>query len=308
MATAKVTVNGNTILDLTDATATADKIIAPYTAYGADGSKLVGTATSASGVGYVYSDLNGEAPVDVSQYQYVSVDFAPVHDNKARMWIDVDSSDLTFTAPISVPTYSSYRYTGEIDWGDGSSHSSFDYSNQTHTHTYSEAGRYCVSAWWTGGSEHFCLDNSIATADINKVVAIEWFAIDYTTNNPPYNLTNVRKIRWSSAQTDISLVNYQSLVDVVLPDTVTQIGNFYGMTSLQNLTIPASVTTISSGGFGGNTAMKEYHFLSTTPPTIGSNSFSGIPSDCKIYVPSASLSAYQTATNWSTYASKMVGE
>lgn len=45
MATAKVTVNGTPIIDLTDATATADKILAPYTAYGADGSKLIGTAS-----------------------------------------------------------------------------------------------------------------------------------------------------------------------------------------------------------------------------------------------------------------------
>ena len=37
---------GNTVLiDLTDATATADKILQGYTAYGADGSKLTGTAT-----------------------------------------------------------------------------------------------------------------------------------------------------------------------------------------------------------------------------------------------------------------------
>ena len=36
--------------------------------------------------------------------------------------------------------------------------------------------------------------------------------------------------------------------------------------------------------------------------------FSSIPSDCIIYVPLASLSAYQNATNWSTHAAKMVGE
>lgn len=45
MATAKVTLKGNVILDLTDATATADKILDGYTAYGADGTKLIGTAT-----------------------------------------------------------------------------------------------------------------------------------------------------------------------------------------------------------------------------------------------------------------------
>lgn len=52
MSTAKVTVNGTTIVDMTDATATADKILAPYTAYGADGSLLVGTASGGGGGGW----------------------------------------------------------------------------------------------------------------------------------------------------------------------------------------------------------------------------------------------------------------
>ena len=38
MATAKVTINGNTILDLTDATASASEVLSTYTAYGSDGS------------------------------------------------------------------------------------------------------------------------------------------------------------------------------------------------------------------------------------------------------------------------------
>ena len=54
--------------------------------------------------------------------------------------------------------------------------------------------------------------------------------------------------------------------------------------------------------------MDEYHFLAATPPTLGTTAFSNIQSGCKIYVPSASLSDYQSAANWSTYASYMVGE
>lgn len=55
--------------------------------------------------------------------------------------------------------------------------------------------------------------------------------------------------------------------------------------------------------------MKEYHFKSSTPPTITNRYvFSNIPSDCVIYVPQGSLTAYQTATSWSTYASQMQEE
>ena len=50
----------------------------------------------------------------------------------------------------------------------------------------------------------------------------------------------------------------------------------------------------------------EYHLKPTTPPSLKhANAFSGIPSTCIIYVPQGCLEAYQTATNWSTYASKM---
>ena len=44
MAVNKVIYGASTIIDLTDATATSDKIISGYTAYGADGQKMTGTA------------------------------------------------------------------------------------------------------------------------------------------------------------------------------------------------------------------------------------------------------------------------
>jgi hypothetical protein len=64
MATRKVIVQGTTIVDLTDATATADKILSGYTAYGADGSKLTGTASGGGGTGGVTQDANGFLVLD----------------------------------------------------------------------------------------------------------------------------------------------------------------------------------------------------------------------------------------------------
>jgi hypothetical protein len=79
--------------------------------------------------------------------------------------------------------------------------------------------------------------------------------------------------------------------------------------SLRKLTIPGTVTSIAAQAFTNCYGMREYHFKSVTPPTLANtNAFNGIKSDCKIYVPSASLTDYQTASNWSTYASYMVGE
>lgn len=100
------------------------------------------------------------------------------------------------------------------------------------------------------------------------------------------------------------------LKSVVIPASVTTISNsaFNACTCMASITIPNNVTTIGNSAFGGCYGMAEYHFLSTTPPTLGTNVFQGIPSDCIIYVPMASVEAYKTATNWSTYASQIQGE
>ena len=99
-----------------------------------------------------------------------------------------------------------------------------------------------------------------------------------------------------------------SLTSITIPAGVTSIGAnaFYNCYSLPSITIPSGVTSIGSSAFNNCCSVIEYHILPTTPPTLDStNAFSGIASDCIIYVPVGKLSDYQSATNWSTYASYM---
>lgn len=125
-----------------------------------------------------------------------------------------------------------------------------------------------------------------------------------------------------------------ALVSVVMPDAITgmSVYVFWGCTSLQsiklsnNLTsiagftlgtctsltsiiIPALVTSIDTAAFSGCSSLSTITVLATTPPTLSSNAFnsSGITASAgTIYVPAGTLSAYQAATNWSTYAARMV--
>ena len=107
------------------------------------------------------------------------------------------------------------------------------------------------------------------------------------------------------------LANCHALKEVTIPTGITSLSNsvLNGCYSLANITIPESVTSIGNYAFSSCYGVAEYHFKSTTPPTLGGTSvFNSIPSDCKIYVPAESLSAYKSADKWSTHASKMVGE
>jgi hypothetical protein len=102
-----------------------------------------------------------------------------------------------------------------------------------------------------------------------------------------------------------------SLYRFILPTTVTTVSNsaIYANYALSKLVLPSGVTSIATKAFYSSYGMREFHFKSTTPPTLdNADAFTNIPSSCVIYVPSASLNDYKTASNWSTYASKMVGE
>ena len=87
------------------------------------------------------------------------------------------------------------------------------------------------------------------------------------------------------------------------------------LTSVLNITVPASLATIGTNAFANVRNCSEIHFLRTTPPTLANtNAFNnmGDHSGRKIYVPYSSdgsiLNAYKTADKWSTYASYMIEE
>ena len=82
---------------------------------------------------------------------------------------------------------------------------------------------------------------------------------------------------------------------------------FDSCTNLTSIIIPSSVIKIDNYAFNQCNNLTSVIILSTTPPTLSStNAFMGIPSNVVFTVPKGTLSAYQTATNWSDYADKMV--
>lgn len=105
--------------------------------------------------------------------------------------------------------------------------------------------------------------------------------------------------------------NCSCLSSITIPSGVTSIGtsSFQNCYGLASLTLPSTLTSIGDTVFSNCSGIAEYHILPTTPPTLGSAAFGSIAATgTVIYVPAASLTAYQTAENWSAYASYMQGE
>ena len=95
------------------------------------------------------------------------------------------------------------------------------------------------------------------------------------------------------------------LTSINIPDSVTSIAGFAfeSCTSLTSCTIGSGVTSISDFAFVDCSGLTSITIFATTPPTLGNPMVFFNTNDCPIYVPSGSVSAYQSA--WSDYSSRI---
>ena len=92
------------------------------------------------------------------------------------------------------------------------------------------------------------------------------------------------------------------LTGITIPNSVTNIEGwaFYGCSGLTNITIPNSVTNIGSSAFDGCSGLTVITVKATVPP-LAINSFGDINKAIPIYVPLASLLAYENAESWKDF-------
>lgn len=83
---------------------------------------------------------------------------------------------------------------------------------------------------------------------------------------------------------------------------LTKIGNnAFSSSTIRNMILPSSLTSIGSSAMPGS--LDTLTVLATTPPTLNANFAQRLAT---IYIPAGTLSAYQSATNWSKYSAKFV--
>ena len=122
---------------------------------------------------------------------------------------------------------------------------------------------------------------------------------------------------WSNITNIANLFSGSMLTGkITMPSTgVTDLGtSLQYLNNVESITIPNTYTNIPAQAFRDASNCEEIHFLATTPPTLAnSNAFTtNMNANLKIYVPYSAdhsvLTAYQTASNWSSVASKIVEE
>lgn len=125
-----------------------------------------------------------------------------------------------------------------------------------------------------------------------------------------YNCSSLTSINIPSGVTSIGNYAFQSctnLTGAIRLYSITSVNDFsfYNCSMLSSVTIGSGVTSIKNYAFKYCTSLTSITVEATTPPTLVSNALENTNSNLTIYVPSASVSTYKSASGWSNYASRI---
>lgn len=170
----------------------------------------------------------------------------------------------------------------------------------------------------TSGSVSLPLIKELKYIIGNGTTTEYWTTVGYTKM---YNCNNFELLDYNATQPHF--VSMASNINIKDYGFVFGTGNgngyclFSNNTSLQTVSLKASGTVIrkiKANTFQQCFSLREVHLVyyegeGTPIVTLENiNAFSGCPTDLKIYVPSELVESYKTATNWSTYADRIVPE
>ena len=125
--------------------------------------------------------------------------------------------------------------------------------------------------------------------------------------SPFYNNKTLRAVTITDKETEISENEFYgcaNLKSVSIGDGVETIEKyaFSGCSSLESFAFGTSMKTIGEEAFSDCTALVKLHSKAMTPPVCGTQALDDINKwNCELYVPGASISAYQAADQWKEF-------
>ena len=105
---------------------------------------------------------------------------------------------------------------------------------------------------------------------------------------------------------EYTFAHCSGITNVSLTEGLTKLGYtmFNNCVKLSSVVIPSTIEYIGGNAFSYCSGLTSVTCLAENPPELGDTA-AFYNSTCPIYVPSQSVSAYKSATNWSTYASRI---
>lgn len=207
-----------------------------------------------------------------------------------------ENSNITYYAFSDSPYLKTVNIQGDgdttIEDGDGSGSAAFYYCPKLES---AVIGNGVTSIGLSAFDGCSALTSVTIGNDVTSIGDGAFAACGFASITIPNSVTNIGSSVFSSCG---------GLTDVTIGNGVTSIGSnaFYSCNALTSITIPNGVTNIGSSAFEDCYGLTSITCLATTPPTLGEYAFS-YTNNCPIYVPSGSVTAYETA--WSAYEDRI---
>ena len=242
----------------------------------------------------------------VADYKYLNIGQMYVTDDgKTRLYIKITNDTLS---PYIEFYCSSDSFSADVDWGDGSEHTTMSGSYPKANHTYTTTGEYVIAIDVISGRLGFygfsnCLSRLISdgtsdtsTSNYNYHNILYKIELGANIIQTTFNGTSKREevFSWLFSLKSITMPNYivgsissktfyqcSKLKWLTIPSSVTSISvsAFYDCYSLTSVTIPSSVTSIGNNAFQNCYSLK---YIDIDKPT---DSISGSPWGANIGLP-----------------------
>lgn len=198
--------------------------------------------------------LLSDAKIYVAKYGKLNIGQMYItSDGKTRLYIELTEGRLQPWLKLYPNAYSEL----DIDWGDGSAHSTFTNTGSSpaykkEMHTYPSAGSYIIAVTVVRGGF------GLATSSANLSTLLTDDKVAMSSPDIGY-LNSIKKIEIGSSVKSIGKYTFQncySLSSITIPSSVTSIGEyaFTNCYSLATITINKASDSISGSPWGASTS------------------------------------------------------